>query len=150
MFNLTNRYGHTVWHNSTNALFQKGGILFDLGNFGKTEFQVPDPDDGGPGGWGPGYARSRATALNNKGQIVGSSVINKVIWDDERYFYATHAFIWDQRNKLQDLNKLVVNMDEWEYLSGAYDINDKGQIVGSGIKKNGPGWSSAFILNPIK
>jgi hypothetical protein len=48
-----------------------------------------------------------------------------------------------------DLNKLVNNMDDWERLVEAFGINDKGQIVGWGLKKCSTR-KYPFLLIPVE
>lgn len=96
--------------------------------------------------------RTKAHSINNKGQVVGwssySTVPGPLIWpfvfrDDGRAFY------WDERNGMVDLNELVSNMGDWERLVEAFGINDKGQIVGWGLKK-GSDYKHPFLLVPFE
>lgn len=80
---------------------------------------------------GSGYARH----LNNRGEIVGSS---------QNEANQMRAVIW--RNlQIYDLNDSVVGGVDW-VLQHASDINEKGQIVGSGLHK---GSLAGFLLTPI-
>ncbi len=92
-------------------------------------------------------SRSYATDINNKGQIVGWSSMGVVgplsFYDDGRAFY------FDENTGMVDLNDLVVPDKEWDRLVKAYDINDKGQIVGWGLKK-GSSFRNAFFIVPIE
>jgi hypothetical protein len=74
-----------------------------------------------------------AYACNNNGQVVGS-------WGP----YG-RAFIWDEKKGIRDLNTLV-DEPEWD-LRAAYDINDKGEIVGWGWYKEMIPF--AYVLRPI-
>jgi hypothetical protein len=57
-----------------------------------------------------------------------------------------HAFIW-KNEELYDLNNMVFDIVEFDYLEHAYDINDRGQIVVS-ARVNGE-FPHAFLLTPI-
>lgn len=83
----------------------------------------------------PGHKRSRANAINNKGQVVG------IVTDPGH----EGMFLW-QNGKMYDLNTLIPPDSGW-VLSGAYGINDTGQIVGGG-RHNGE--VRAFLLTPSK
>ncbi len=85
----------------SHAFLYSGGSLQDLGTLG-----------GGTVG-----VESRASSINNKGQVVGSSTISP--------HGRTHAFLWDSSNGMQDLGTLA-SFDA----SFANDINDKGEVVG--------------------
>ena len=78
-----------------------------------------------------------ANAINDANQIVGESYYAKGI-------YKKHASIY-QKGKIFDLNNLIKKNAGWE-LTSAYDINNKGQIVGKGI--NPAGQEHAFLLTP--
>jgi len=80
---------------------------------------------------------SNATAINNRGQVVG-------------YYVAAdgnlHGFIWDQDEGLQDLNDLK-QADYTKIIQLATDINDRGQISGRArdpVTGNRP----AILINP--
>lgn len=47
---------------------------------------------------------------------------------------------------LLDLNSLVVDLSGWLSLDEAYDINESGQIVGTGTRESG--LKGAFLLTP--
>ncbi len=81
-----------------------------------------------------GYYWSYAERINNRGQVVGRATnINKL----------NHAFLWHS-GRVRDLNSLIPANSGWE-LFDAVDINNKGQIVGSG-RFNGQ--DRAFLLTP--
>lgn len=77
-----------------------------------------------------------ATAINNSGQIVGYSSVAG----------PNHAFVYLGNGPMQDLNGLIDPASEWT-LSNAFDINDRGQIVGEGISPSGE--THAFLLTPV-
>lgn len=85
-----------------------------------------------------GYAKpqSKALALNDVGQVVGFSLTENG---------DTHAFVWDAKDGMQDLN-LLVPTTPGLILNSATAINDKGQIVANGWDRvHGYG---AFLLDP--
>ena len=86
-----------------------------------------------------GISHSRGLGINNAGQIVGLSLTSGADWDwDSR-----RAIIYEN-GTMYDLNKLT-NNPNW-ILSIAKDINNKGQIVGSGYIN---GQEHAFLMTPI-
>lgn len=79
-------------------------------------------------------------ALNDHGQVVGASTdvtVNFQLFDA--------GFIWDETNGLQDLNDLIPEDSGW-FLGTAYDINNAGQIVGSGFYE---GRTVGYLLTPV-
>ena len=74
-------------------------------------------------------------SINNKGQIVGDAAggMRAILYDD---------------GQIIDLNSFLSQNSEWERLAYAYDINNKGQIVGYGYLK-GNDQPYAFLANPI-
>lgn len=70
-----------------------------------------------------GMVSSRANAINNKGQVVGTSWVGS----------EGRAFVWDKSNGMRDLNDLL-SSHEWT-VTHATDINDNGQIVGVATKE---------------
>ena len=81
---------------------------------------------------------STANAINDDGIVVGSSLT-----DDPS---VRHAFVW-QDGEIDDLNDLLdgPGATDWLLVS-ANDINERGQIVGTGIIN---GQEHAFLLEPI-
>ncbi len=78
---------------------------------------------------------SRATAVNNRGQIVGQA---------ECIGTCGRAFLWENATMF-DLNDLIAADSHWT-LQCAWGINDVGQIVGFGWTPKG---RQAFLLEPI-
>ena len=81
----------------------------------------------------PGDSSSQAQALNNDGAAVGRSGPGD--------FSVSRAVIW-QDGVAMDLNRLITSPG-W-VLSSATGINDRGQIVGAGLRD---GQLRAFLLN---
>jgi len=73
---------------------------------------------------GPDGVYSEAFDINNLGQVVGESASA----------LGTRAFLWTSKSGLIDLNEVVSNLPGNVVLTGAFSINDKGQIVAFGIK----------------
>lgn len=75
--------------------------------------------------------RSSAADINDADEVVGSawlSTVDTSLNDPTLY----HAFIWDAVNGMVDLN-LVAGAPDW-LLTSATAINERGDIVGTGIK----------------
>lgn len=95
---------------------------------------------------------TKGYSVNNKGQVVGWSsrgtVPGPLFWPIQ-FRDSGRAFYWDKKNGMKDLNDMVANKADGYCLVEALDINDKGQIVGWGIK-NGSDRKRPFLLNPIE
>ena len=76
---------------------------------------LPSPSDPMP----VGYARG----INNRGEVVG--------------VVADGPFIWDSVAGMRNLNDLLDSSGDGWVLTHAYDINDRGQIVGFGSNPDG-------------
>ena len=76
---------------------------------------------------------STAYGINDRGQVVGYSVTSSS---------DPHAFLWD--GVMKDLNSLIPENSGW-VLTEAMDINNKGQILGTGRFH---GHTRAFLLTP--
>ena len=93
------------------------------------------------------HFNSYAYDINEAGQVVGASETG----DPDHN--VSLAYIWQDANgndqsdpgELRNLNDLLVNNDGWT-LQEARGINDRGQIVGTGI--NPAGKQHAFLLTP--
>jgi probable HAF family extracellular repeat protein len=72
----------------------------------------------------PGGNQSLALGINDLGKVVGQA---NVTHDG----YTTHAFVWSERNGMQDLNSLIAANSGW-VLNVASFISVRGQIVGWG------------------
>lgn len=80
---------------------------------------------------GPGIA----WAINNAGQMVGS------------LSGSGPAFYWDSDNGMIRLDDLLPPNSGWQRLTRALDINNRGQIVGSGRLVGGQ--AHAFLMTPV-
>lgn len=82
-------------------------------------------------------SHSRAEAINIHGQVVGTS-------------YDEGAFIWSQEAGILNLNDQLSEQSGQWYIEEAYDINDSGQIVGTGyMGPHGDDYSGAVLLTPV-
>ena len=81
-------------------------------------------------------AQGMINAINNAGQIVGSS---RTVGDAD-----TRAVIWTANGGITDLNLLIPANSGWD-LQGANSISNNGKIAGAGIIK---GHQHAFLLIP--
>lgn len=92
----------------------------------------------------PGTVHSYATAINNHGQVVGAARNTPVL----------RAILWTEEGGLVDLNTLFASQlvdgtsaPGFISLNEARDINDKGEIVGSGTYFDGTAtYTRAFYL----
>jgi probable HAF family extracellular repeat protein len=73
--------------------------------------------------------------INNFGWVVGNAGLDEI-----------GAFLYVD-GELFDLEDLVVNFGRWDHFRGATDINDSGQVTGTGITAGGS-WR-AFLLTPL-
>ena len=118
-----NRQGWVVGESRVDAvrphavLWRDGGAI-DLGTL----------DDARPAG------RSVANAVNDRGQVVGRAT-------RDRDFY--RAFLWE-KGAMVDLNDVIAPSSGWT-LTAAYDVNEKGQVVGEGRMG---GEARYFLLTP--
>lgn len=90
----------------------------------------------------PGDLGGIASGINDKGQVVGSNFDSQGNWN--------HAFIW-QNNVMTDLNALFPKNSNL-FAVMANKINERGQISGMAIVRNGPdkGNIHAFIATPVR
>ncbi len=83
--------------------------------------------------------RGLATDANSRGQVVG--------YYDLASDFTFTSFLWIQEGFLLDLNRAVDSNAGWE-LRTAWGINDRGWIVGTGVKTNDKDRRRAFLLKP--
>ena len=86
-----------------------------------------------------GGRASVAAAINDKGAVVGGSLTSTS---------AIHGFI-DLRGRMVDLNSLIP-AESGFVITGAEDINDRGQIVAQGYETSSPTAHLALLLNPTR
>lgn len=103
----------------THAFLHQNGQMQDLGTLG-------------------GHL-SGANAINNLGHVVG---VSGTSLDD---ILAFSVFLW-RGGVMHDLNQRIPQDSGWS-LGWVTDINDAGQIVGSGVNPEGQG--HAFLLTPL-
>jgi len=84
-----------------------------------------------------GFPYGEIYGMNEPGQMVG------MMWNSDREDAVEHAFIFDVEHGARDLNDLIDPTSGW-ILIFARDINDNGQIVGSGMFN---GEKRGFILD---
>ena len=66
---------------------------------------------------------TEAFGINNSGQVVGQSGSS----------LGTRAVLWTKTNGVVDLNDLVPSLPAGMILTGAFSINDKGEIAAFGV-----------------
>lgn len=74
---------------------------------------------------------SNAFGINAAGQIVGQSWF----WDGQKVT-ASHAFLWERRGPMVDLNTVMSNLTDLNLFEADF-ITDRGWIVARGWKPNG-------------
>jgi probable HAF family extracellular repeat protein len=89
-----------------------------------------------------GDLASFATGINNRGQVVGSTIDSGNNW--------SHGFIW-QNGVVTDLNTLISGDSNLSVIS-ASNINERGQISGMATVVNGPdaGNIHAYLATPVE
>ncbi len=123
-----NRFGHAVGYAETEegnnqAFYYDGETMLGLGTLGGDE--------------------SYAFSINEFGFVVGSAETNG--GESHAYIYHENDF-WYYGTTIIDLNDFVDEDSGWECLTAAYDVNEWGQIVGTGIVD---GELHAFLMSPF-
>ena len=90
----------------------------------------------------PGDFAAIASGINNRGQVVGSTL-------DSNFNFVLRAFIWED-GVMTDLNTLFP-ADSNLYATMANQINERGQIAGMATVLSGPhtGETHAFLATPV-
>jgi probable HAF family extracellular repeat protein len=88
----------------------------------------------------PGDGAAFATGINNRGQVVGST-LNSGSW--------SRGFIW-QDNVMTDLNTLIPKDSNLDIIA-ASNINERGQVSGMAMVRTGPDANKvhAILLTPV-
>lgn len=120
---------------------------------GNYSLYVPDPTHPGPihaliwdaasgttdlGTLGAADASSYADAINDAARVVG--------WSEIEADLGNRAFLWDPIDGMLNLQDLVADFSDWEYLERATDISNTGYITGYGY--NAEGLRRAFLMVP--
>jgi probable HAF family extracellular repeat protein len=85
----------------------------------------------------PDFETSEAYAINDLGDIVGSTL-------DDDFLLDSHAWVW-HAGEMYDLNDFLrPGQTEWQVLLSATGINNRGDIVGYGV--NADGFLQGFVI----
>ena len=103
---------------TVHAFVYSNGVMHDLGSLG----------DGS----------SIGSGINNLGQVAGWAIVDVAL-------KTTHGFLYTPGVGMVDLNTLLPAGSGWE-LSSASDVNDLGQIAGTGLFNGQP---RAFLMTPV-
>lgn len=104
------------------AFFWRDGVMTDIETVGS------DPE-------------SQANSINSRGQVVGASFM----FDSTGAGIDLHGFLWEDGGPIVDLNTLVPP-GSGATITGAHDINDRGEIAANGFLSNGD--QRVFLLIP--
>ena len=144
--------GAFLYSDGSFVFFGGPASAFDINNAGQVVGGMGGNDDGSGqaflfsggtvqdlGKVSPGHTYANASGINNSGHVVGVS--------SPSFFSSTgeRAFIFSS-GMMQDLNNLIPANSGW-VLTRAADLNDAGQIVGTGFKN---GQARAFLLTPTQ
>ena len=88
---------------------------------------------------------SLAYGISDDGQVTGYSQLAP----NNISNLLLHAFLWDSINGMIDLNDLVIDLSQWQYLESAQDISHNGNyITGRGFTTNNA--PHAFLLEKVQ
>jgi probable HAF family extracellular repeat protein len=141
--------------NSGSAWISSNGIVAGLSENGQIDPSIPDLPEISPVMWrdgkitnlgtlpGGGY-QGAAVSVNNRGEVAGiaSNLVpdansllnyNPNLWAGVGYGYQLRAFVWDQKNGMQDLGTLGTGTN-----AEATAINELGQVIGDSYIGSGP------------
>lgn len=124
--NAINRHGQVAgWWDGKAFLYSAGTGMVDLGALGRGD--------------------TEALAINAAGQIVGTSTTSC-----GRDCLEQRAFYYSGASGMVALDSLLEGGGGWQ-LTEALDINDRGQIVATGIRLVGDQWvgSRSLLLTPV-
>jgi probable HAF family extracellular repeat protein len=141
-------------NNSASTWITDNGNIVGYSENGQIDPSVPDLPEISAVAWlnggivnlgalGGGY-QSAAMSINNDGAVTGIATnlvpdansllqYNLTLWDLP-YPYQLRAFVWDQKNGIQDLGTLGTGTD-----AQSVRINDHGQIIGDSYLSTAPG-----------
>jgi probable HAF family extracellular repeat protein len=142
--------------NSGSAWISSSGIVAGLSENGQIDPSIPGLPEISPVMWrggkitnlgtlpGGGY-QGAAVSVNSRGEVAGiaSNLVpdpnsllnyNPNLWSGVGYGYQLRAFVWDQKNGMQDLGTLGTGTN-----AEATAINERGQIIGDSYTSSAPG-----------
>ena len=142
-------------NNSGSAWISSNGIVAGISENGQIDPSIPDLPEISAVMWrngkianlgmlpGGGY-QSAAVSVNSRGAVAGiaSNLVpdsnsllnyNPNLWLGVGYGYQLRAFVWDQKNGMQDLGTLGTGTN-----AEATAINERGQVIGDSYTGAGP------------
>jgi probable HAF family extracellular repeat protein len=135
-----------LWDHGASVLLASDATPFDINDAG----QVVGSRGNTAFLWANGTLKGLRTLGGNNSNATGINEAGQIVGDSATATGRTHAFLWvnnslgDMGGTMHDLNDLIPADSGWELLSAAA-INNRGEIVGSGIHD---GQRHAFLLRP--